>query len=439
MQRAVLLPYQKRWVACEAPFAVYLKSRRIGISWAEALWSVRRRLTHRIDHLFVSANHNTACEFIRYCGRWCEVLNLAVQAEVVDLNGTTTQSIMMPNGARIMALSSNPTALRGQGGDVTLDELAFHPFADEMYTAAQPVRQWGGVLRLISTPAGPETTFSKIVQAAPDNRFEKFRTTLLDAVAQGLAERVPGEHQQLPPAERDAAFIETIKQTCLSDAAFRQEYLCEDISAETIITPAQYDRCILKGFDVPSELDHKKKYGLLYCGVDVARAVGGNLTVVWVVERGEDQNAPEHLRECYRTVALKTMQGMSFPMQTEIISRFLSHPSVHKCCVDATGMGVALSDELVAKFGSRVEPVMLNRNNKSIMVERVARHVYQERVSLPNDQTIKSDLCAMRRVPLTGGGYRYEGSSGDSHCDAYMALSLALEAADAKPFRVLAA
>lgn len=441
MQRGeILLPYQRAWIDNDATHSIYMKSRRIGVTWAEALWSVRRRLTHRIDHIFVSTNEKTAAEFIRYCLIWASVLNLILGHEAIDLAGATSQSLVFPNGSRIIAVSSNPTALRGLGGDLTWDEAAWHDHAEDLYVACQPVVQWGGVLRIISTPAGPGTVFSRLFNDAQKNGYTPFRTTLVDAVHQGLARKVPGRHQQFLP-DREACesqFLTQIKRTCLSEAAYRQEYLCEDVAAETIITPDQYDACLLSGFAVPDELDAKTKYGPLYLGIDVARAVGGNLTVVWAVERGEDDKAPDHLRECYRTVAVKTLQGVPFAVQSEVISRFLEHRSIHKACIDATGLGVGLSDDLVAKYGARVQPVQITRPTKAVLVERVARHVYQQRVSLPDEQAAREDICAMRRVPLTGGGFSYDGSSGASHCDRYMALALALQAAEQPVFRVLA-
>jgi hypothetical protein len=40
--------------------------------------------------------------------------------------------IRFTNGSRILAFSSNPNALRAFGGDVGLDEFAFHPEAEAL-------------------------------------------------------------------------------------------------------------------------------------------------------------------------------------------------------------------------------------------------------------------------------------------------------------------
>ena len=428
---SVLLPYQQAWVTNDAPFSIYLKARRIGISWAEALWSVRRRLTKKIDHWFVSTDSKTSIEFIRYCKLWAEIANTATQSEVVDIAGATTECLTFPNGSRIFALSSNPDAMRGKGGDVTLDEFAFHEWAETLYTAAQPVRQWGGVLRIISTQNGPTTAFYRLCEEAKagTNGFKYFKTDLVDAVREGLAEKVPGVHQEQPtPEERDKAFIDLIRKTSWSESSFLQEYMCEASTDETILTPEEYDNCVLPGFSIPEIPDFKAKYGPLYVGIDVGRSK--NYTVLWAIERGIDKKAPPHLQVCYRTIAIKALRGMSFQNQFEVIDSFIGHRAIYKVCIDAGGIGMQLAEDLKAKHGNRVEQFHIGHKSKATIVERVKKFVAQQRVSVPNDGNIRNDLCSMKRIAMKSGGHTYDGQSGDSHCDYFLALAMALEAAE---------
>lgn len=428
----ILLPYQRQWIEEESNYAIYLKSRRIGVSWAEAAWSVRRRIIKKIDHFFVSANLQTAIEFIRYCKQWAEVANVACSDRVIDVDGGNLQTLTFPNGSRILALSSNPSALRGMGGDVTLDEFAFHENQEELYTAAQPVRQWGGLFRVISTQHGPQTAFYRLVEEARTgaNGFKLYQTNLFDAVGQGLALRVPGDHQTLLPDREacDRQFIEQLRQTAWSPEAFAQEYLCEVCNVDTIITPEEYDKCVFPALQPINELDPEGKYGPLYIGVDIGRSK--NLTVLWVLEKGMDAQAPRQLRECYRTVLVKSLANMPFQAQFQALDKIIGHRSVYRVCVDAGGIGMQLAEDLTSKYGSKVEEVSIGHLAKARIVERTKKFVAQIRVSLPDDPTTKSDLIAMRRVASKAGNYSYDGSSGVSHCDRFIALGLALEAAD---------
>ena len=141
----IFLPYQRDWVLDEDRYKIWCKSRRIGATWAESAWSVRRRLAIKEDHFFVTTDEKTAHEFIRYCKKWAEAFNLMVGESLIDLTskGTTNDTLVMPNGSRIVALSSAPGALRGKGGSVTLDEFAFHDQAEQLYGAAQAVPTMG--------------------------------------------------------------------------------------------------------------------------------------------------------------------------------------------------------------------------------------------------------------------------------------------------------
>jgi phage FluMu gp28-like protein len=435
-----LLPYQKAWVLEESPFAIYLKSRRIGISWCEALWSVRRRITKRADHWFVSKKEQTAQEFVRYCKQFAEAFNIILRDSVIDLDGTSASVLTMPNGSRIVALTSNPDAIRGFGGDVTLDEFAFHQNQAEMYGAAQPVRMWGNCcLRIISSHNGEGTEFHKVYEGAKNgtNDFKAYKTTIVDAVNEGLAIKVVGDHHKHLPdvAKANEAFVNTLKRNALSDDIFAQEYMCEVMSSSNIILPEEYDGCVLANAQILKELPRTQKFGSLVVGIDIGRTK--NLSVIWALQKGFDKTAPEHMREVYRTVATRELTNMPFQAQYQVMEQFVTHPNVQKVFIDAGGIGMQLSEDLWENFGNKVVKVNISHQSKARLVERVKKFVAQNRVSLPNDPVTRSDILAMRRVATKSGGFTYDGNSGDSHCDRFMALALALEAADAPSFRVL--
>lgn len=426
----LLLPYQKRWLKDDAKTALYVKSRRIGITWVESLRAVLERLQESYDYNFCSASLKTSVEFINYCRTWCEVINAAAGCELIDLTDTTTTEIRFPKGNKIIALSANPDALRGRSGSVCLDEIAFHEKPAEMYKAAQPVSLWGGKLRLISSVSTPDSWFNTQVSRIENNElpWSLHKATIIDAVEEGLAVKVPGDHQNLLPDKKacDKAFLDNLKAEVGSDAAWSQEYLCEAASHSMLIDPAAYDKIALE--EVRTRLNEETHYGDLFVGVDIGRVK--DLSVVWVLERGVDKEAPIHLRDVYRTVACVSVKGMSFEAQAQLISGFVGNPNVVKCCVDKSGLGMQLAEQLWNEHGSVVEGVSISAPVKQDLVERTVKFISQERVSLPMDEGIKSDIICMRRIVTEKGNISYDGKSNIGHCDHFIALAMALRAAD---------
>ncbi|MEZ8102137.1 hypothetical protein [Vibrio bivalvicida] len=77
----VLLPYQKRWVADESPLKIAEKSRRTGITWAEASDAALTASTSRSEggtnHFYVGSNKEMAREFIDAVAMWAKAFNYA--------------------------------------------------------------------------------------------------------------------------------------------------------------------------------------------------------------------------------------------------------------------------------------------------------------------------------------------------------------------------
>lgn len=425
----LFLPYQKAWILDKSKTAMYVKSRRIGITWAESFRAVIDTLQQKHDYNFVSANLKTSQEFITYCRKWCEIINESAGAEYIDLCDTTTTEIRFPTGNKIIALSSNPDALRGRSGSCTLDEIAFHDQPELIYKAAQALPLWGGRMRLISSVSHPDSWFSQQVSRAENGElpWSLHQSTILDSVAEGLAVKVPGEHQKLLPDIKacNSKFLKDLEAEVGSDAAWQQEFLCQPASHSMLIVPEQYDNLALE--ELNQQLD-SREYGDLFIGVDIGRVK--DLSVIWVLERGVDKDAPHHLRDVYRTVAVQSVKGMTFEAQAQLISKYLTNKNIVKCCIDKTGLGMMLSEQLRSEHGSIIEGVSISSPEKQSLVERTLKFFSQERVSLPKDENIKSDVVCLRRIITKKGNVSYDGRSNVGHGDYFIALAMALRAAD---------
>lgn len=116
---AVLLPYQTAWVADDSDLKVAEKSRRIGLTWAEAsdnvLIAAKAKQAGGMNVYYIGYNMDMAIEYIEACAMWARIFN-EVASEVEegeevfkdgdDEKAIKTYTIRFASGFRIVALSS---------------------------------------------------------------------------------------------------------------------------------------------------------------------------------------------------------------------------------------------------------------------------------------------------------------------------------------------
>ncbi|HAS63209.1 MAG TPA: hypothetical protein DCS35_11950, partial [Vibrio sp.] len=131
----VLLPYQKYWIEDESSLKICEKSRRTGVTWAEAcdasLTTSKTKAAGGCNHFYVGSNKEMAREFIDAVAMWAKAFDKAagdICEEVIEDEDKDilTFVIYFASGFKVQALSSNPSNLRGMQGNVTIDEAAFH-------------------------------------------------------------------------------------------------------------------------------------------------------------------------------------------------------------------------------------------------------------------------------------------------------------------------
>jgi phage FluMu gp28-like protein len=181
------------------------KSRRTGLTWAEASDNVLTAASDRIaggqNVYYIAYNQDMTIEYIQACAMWARVFNRAageIEAGIWDGEGDEdrnikTYTIKFPgSGFRIVALSSRPSNLRGRQGVIVIDEAAFHDQLGELLKAAMAMLIWGGKVRVISTHNGAENPFNELVTdiRAGRRKGAVHRITFQEAVAEGLYRRV---------------------------------------------------------------------------------------------------------------------------------------------------------------------------------------------------------------------------------------------------------
>lgn len=116
---SVLLNYQQQWVKDKSPLKVSEKSRRTGLTWAEAADDVVIAASDRaaggMNVYYIGYNQDMAIEYIDACAGWAKAFNYAAEQieegfwlEDQDDKHIKTYTIRFPgSGFRIVALSSH--------------------------------------------------------------------------------------------------------------------------------------------------------------------------------------------------------------------------------------------------------------------------------------------------------------------------------------------
>ena len=484
--REYFLPYQIRWICDEHPVSVAEKGRRIGWTYASAFRAVDRRLRLGTSLFYTSADLTAAREFVEECCRWARAFQAAADdcgEAVVDEAGMTAFVVRFANGARIVAGSSNPKFFRGKGGDVDADEFAFHAQPRELYKAMQPAALiWGHQLRLWSTHNGAGSFFHRIVQQASNGgaigaaaakgqaaagcagaagetshadgiaptgdatpitnqRVAAHRVTLIDAVNQGLVERIRGSAEVDLTARRE--FVEEIRASCPDEASWQEEYLCEPAADGSALlgyaTIAGCEAANLHLADVEALAGDTSagsagdrgggssgggsSGGPLYAGFDVGRRQ--DRSVLWVVERVGD---------VLWTRCVRVMGDAPFAAQEQLLDRLMQSRRVKRLCVDSTGIGLMLAERLRNRYGHRVEPVHFTAAVKAELAMPLVRLFQGRLVRVPADAAVREDLHKVRRTVTAAHHVRLAAPrDADGHADRFWALALACHAAEQSP------
>lgn len=225
-----LLPYQQAWARDHAQVKVIEKSRRIGLSWAEAAdTALLAASASGMNAFYIGYMKEMAQEFIKDCAEFAKAYSLAAgeidESEEVWFDGEERKSIFIytlrfASGFRIEALSSAPRNLRGKQGRVILDEFAFHSDQKELLKAALALLIWGGEVHVISTHNGVDNAFNALVLdiRAGKKPYSLHRVTFRDAVADGLYERVCLRTGKKPTEADREAWVRGIYEQYGADA-----------------------------------------------------------------------------------------------------------------------------------------------------------------------------------------------------------------------------
>ena len=422
------LPYQIRWLKDQSPIKIWEKSRRIGATYVQAYEDVREAAQNKWDVWFSSADESAAREYILYCAKWAKLFDKAANylgVVVLDSDKDIKAYVVtFANGRRINALSSNPKAFRSKGGKVILDEFAWHEDAGALWAAARPCITWGFPLRILSTHNGTNCRYYKFIESVNNGKlnWSHHITKIQLAVDEGLVDKILGRKAT---DEEKEQWLKEQRENCFDENTWLQEYCCIPVDeASAFITYEMLSACERDDILWEGTVPVSTSMGDLYGGMDIGRKK--DLSVIWLIEK---------LGHVKYTRFVKVMEKAPFSVQREVLFEILKHPRVRRFCIDATGIGMQLSEEAQDAFGKyKIEAVTFTNTVKEDLCYGLKNSIEDRLLYIPADFEIREDFHSIRKITTSSGNIRFDVAASEArgHADRFWACALANHAASDK-------
>ncbi len=478
----LLLGYQARWVSDPAKVKVAEKSRRIGLTWAEAFDCVTiagaERAAGGMNCFYIGYNLEMAREFIGACAMWAKAAQSFLDAtstgeflfQETDSKGNVREvrayRITFASGFSIIALPSRPRSLRGMQGVVVLDEAAFHDDIDGMMKAAFALLIWGGKVRIISTHFGADNPFNTLILdiRAEKKPYSLHRITFDNALSDGLGRRVASTQgvvwsKKWEKEYRDEIYAiyvgnEDEELDCIpsmgGEAYFTLAML--EGAANDNVPVLRWGQDLPKGFGllkdderalvVKSWIEAELLPVLRRLAPDDPSAVGGDFARSGDVSaRYVYQTARNNRR---RTALVIELRNVPFKEQEAIDKALIENlPRFQAAKYDATGNGAYLAERMQQWFGAaRVEAVKFTADWYLAEFPRLKAAVDERTADVPNDRDIFADfrlvtlVNGIPRVPENKRTAEKGAKKGQRHGDVAIAAVLAYAASRAEAWSV---
>ncbi len=463
-ENELLLGYQKRWIADDSPLKIAEKSRRTGLTWAEAADAALTSSLSKVDggcnHLYVGSNKEMAREFIDAVAMWAKAYDKAcgeIEEDVLidEDKDILTFVINFASGFKVQALSSNPKNLRGMQGNVTIDEAAFHENLAEVLKAALALTMWGAKVRLISTHNGTDNLFNQIINdaRAGKNKYSVHRITLDDACAEGLYQRICQIQKiEWTQAQEDEWKSDLLKATASEEDGLEEYYCVPKLGGGAYLSRALIEARMVKApvlrytgtadfntwpehlriaeindwcdthlLPLLLQLNPKEQHAF---GEDFARS--GDLTVIAPV--AIQQNLHKHFP------FLVELKNVPFRNQEQVLFYICDRlPRLSGGALDARGNGQYLAEQARYEYGAGcIDEVALSQGWYLENMPRMKAAFEDASLSIPKDADIRDDLAAVkviRGIPKVPDGNTSTDEQKQRHGDAAIAICLALYAA----------
>lgn len=451
----VFLNYQKNWIGDTSCVKVCEKSRRIGLTWAEAADNVLAASSAEgMDVWYIGYNRDMTREYIETCAGWARHFNRVCSEvdnfELLDEDKKIlSYRIEFESGHKITALSSRPSNLRGKQGKVIIDEAAFHDDLAGLMQSALAFTIWGGKVAVISTHFGEDNPFNELVKEirAGKKPYSLHRITFDEAVDDGLYERIAkvtginqskivwansiynlygdGADEELrciPARSGGAYFTTAMVESCMANVPVikfippADDFLdWEESRKRSFIDDWLSDNIELLVGELPKDRRH-------FFGEDFGRS--GDLSVFWIMTEQADLTLS--------TPFIVELRNAPFDVQRQIAHYIIGNlPMFYGGAFDARGNGQYLAEVTRTKFGSdRILEVQISDKFYLSAFPKLKARFEDKTILVPKNADILADF---RQVKVIKGVPKlHDGRTGDEngrrHGDSAIACLMAVYA-----------
>lgn len=406
----ILQPWQKDFVQlCKNNKRVIgMVARQSGKSFACAYLAVESAVLEAQTWICISTAERQAAELLKKCLNMTAVLQKFLQGTELSFSySANATEITFSNGARIISVPNSPDTVRGLTGNIIADEVAFWPQDRDMWAAIVPflTSQYGGEKKIviISTPGAKMGLFYDIWEGACNktNEFVPFKRDIF-SVGKTLEQ------------------IADLRANCIEEEIFDQEYMLDFKDGNS----ALFDYDLLKEnaelfetYKAKITSNLKPSKPTIYIGVDIGRT--SDRTAIAIIEKYSSENVVL----LHDVIAL---QNTKFAEQRQKIESVINEFKPNRLCIDSTGIGMQLAEELKTKFPNIVQPITFTNTVKNEMFGDLKKDISLSHFIINNNPNIISDLHQIRKVVSKAGNITYVASRDKSgHADIATSIALA--------------
>ncbi len=448
-------PWQRHYMANRAKFIRKKKSRRTGgsfIAMDKAFVKSQRKPGYRCQA--VSIRQEDAKGLIEYVDEAHDDLPPRFRLRRIT-DSKTEIAFEFPNGKRSVITAYPNKAPRSRGGDVILDEFAFGRDDRKVFNGALPVVSLSpdDQMTVLSTPFAKSGVFYDLDRCA-DGKYRDWDSYLIPWwICRRLCtdtERAAVEAPLMPTQVRVEAFgtesLQAIFNSFPDLEAFQVEYELKFMEAlSALFSPELMDRITVAEWGdmpgdalacrvvetLPTDFDwmwlKANRKGILYGGFDVGRQRNESDFVIWDIDGSRKD-----------TRMIIRLYQQPYRDQKAVLVGGLKQCDILRTCIDATGIGNELAEDLSVAYPQRFQGVMFTPQVKDQLATRmyIAATAKEREVFMPRYRPLVLHFISIRKEAGSGGQVRYSVNLNEQqevmhhHADIFWAACLGLEAAN---------
>jgi phage FluMu gp28-like protein len=123
------------------------------------------------------------------------------------------------------------------------------------------------------------------------------------------------------------------------------------------------------------------------------------------------------------------LHNRPFHEMEENLHPLLNLSQLKRCCMDSGGIGAQLHEEACYRFGWKADGVKFTSQLKEDLAFRLRTDFEDRKLRIVSEESLRSDLRALKKESTSSGNIRFDGQIENSHCDRTWAKALRQHAA----------